>query len=229
MQGGKGPTAESDRDRHLPSRLHKIRAVVRVRPFIPEDSEGGHHILGSKQLDECVHEDPTRGEVQLRKPYYDTRQFALDVVLGREATQAQTYEVVGRPVVDDVLEGFNGTVLAYGQTGTGKTYTIYGPLSYWRKAPISFGVGGGAGRVAPPTTAPPLELQAQLELSGVVTRAAMHIFAHAEELKQRGESTRLRVTISSLQIWQEAVSDLLGERRSAGPLTIREVPRPKKS
>lgn len=28
------------------------------------------------------------------------------------------------PVVNDVLQGFNGTILAYGQTGTGKTYTM---------------------------------------------------------------------------------------------------------
>ena len=34
----------------------------------------------------------------------------------------------------------------------------------------------------------------------------------------------MRVSVSSLQIWQEAVSDLLGERRHSGPLTIREDP-----
>ena len=49
-------------------------------------------------------------------------------------------------------------------------------------------------------------------------RAAMHIFSHAEGLLPRG--TRLKVSISSLQIWQEAISDLLGERRSSGPLAI---------
>jgi kinesin family member 3A len=31
-----------------------------------------------------------------------------------------------RPIVDKVLEGYNGTILAYGQTGTGKTYTMVG-------------------------------------------------------------------------------------------------------
>ena len=30
------------------------------------------------------------------------------------------------PLVDDVLDGFNGTIFAYGQTGTGKTYTMEG-------------------------------------------------------------------------------------------------------
>ncbi|KAG6427973.1 hypothetical protein SASPL_112221 [Salvia splendens] len=36
----------------------------------------------------------------------------------------RVYEVVAKPVVEGVLEGYNGTVMAYGQTGTGKTYTL---------------------------------------------------------------------------------------------------------
>ena len=198
----------------------RIRVVVRVRPPIAEDVDQ----QDAEQYAECVEEDAVRGTLQLKKPFFDTREFSLDTVLARDATQAQTYDVVGRPVVDDVLEGFNGTVLAYGQTGTGKTFTVYGPLSYWRRAPIGKGVGGGLGHVAPTQAAPQLVLQPQLELSGIVTRAAMQIFAHADELRQRGDGTQVRVLISSLQIWQEAISDLLGERRSSGPLTVREDP-----
>lgn len=36
------------------------------------------------------------------------------------------YIDTARPIVDKVLEGYNGTILAYGQTGTGKTYTMSG-------------------------------------------------------------------------------------------------------
>ena len=36
----------------------------------------------------------------------------------------------GRPLVDAVLNGFNGTLMAYGQTGTGKTYTMGSMASY---------------------------------------------------------------------------------------------------
>ena len=176
-------------------KLHRVRVVARVRPRIAEDVELNQSHFVSED-DECVVEDPQANTIQLLKPYFDTREFGLDCVLGRDATQAQTYEAVGRPVVDDVLAGFNGTLLAHGQTGTGKTYTIYGPLSYWRRAPIGMGVGGGLGRVAPTAAAPPLELQPHLELSGVVTRAAMQIFGHAEALRAKG--TRLRVRISSL-------------------------------
>jgi kinesin family protein 5 len=34
------------------------------------------------------------------------------------------YEATAAPIVESVMKGFNGTVMAYGQTGTGKTYTL---------------------------------------------------------------------------------------------------------
>jgi kinesin family protein 5 len=34
------------------------------------------------------------------------------------------------PIIESVLEGFNGTVLAYGQTSSGKTHTMQGPDIY---------------------------------------------------------------------------------------------------
>ena len=36
---------------------------------------------------------------------------------------------MARPIVDNVLEGYNGTIFAYGQTGTGKTFTMEGDRS----------------------------------------------------------------------------------------------------
>ncbi|GBN68827.1 Kinesin-like protein KIF3B, partial [Araneus ventricosus] len=42
--------------------------------------------------------------------------------------QADIYDEVFRPLVDSVINGFNGTVIAYGQTGAGKTYTMEGQL-----------------------------------------------------------------------------------------------------
>jgi len=39
------------------------------------------------------------------------------------SSQDQVFDKIARPIVVDVLKGFNGTIFAYGQTGTGKTYT----------------------------------------------------------------------------------------------------------
>ena len=45
----------------------------------------------------------------------DRREFQFDAVLGPEVAQAQVYATVGKPIVDAVLEGYHGTILAYGQ------------------------------------------------------------------------------------------------------------------
>lgn len=50
--------------------------------------------------------------------------FEFDAAFPTSCTQQNIYETVAKPIVEQVLEGFNGTVMAYGQTGTGKSYTL---------------------------------------------------------------------------------------------------------
>ena len=59
--------------------------------------------------------------------------------------QTDVYNLTARPVVESVLEGYNGTIFAYGQTGTGKTYTMEGVfpgraprLAFLKVFPLSF-------------------------------------------------------------------------------------------
>jgi kinesin family member 6/9 len=52
--------------------------------------------------------------------------FRFDSVIGMEAKQDEVFDRVGRPCVQNALNGFNSTVFAYGQTGSGKTFTITG-------------------------------------------------------------------------------------------------------
>ncbi|XP_058215072.1 kinesin-like protein KIN-5B [Rhododendron vialii] len=56
------------------------------------------------------------------------RVFTFDKVFGPKAQQRSIYDQAIAPVVNEVLEGFNCTVFAYGQTGTGKTYTMEGGM-----------------------------------------------------------------------------------------------------
>ena len=44
--------------------------------------------------------------------------------------QRDLYEETFRDLVENVLSGFNGTIFAYGQTGTGKTFTMQGKLTF---------------------------------------------------------------------------------------------------
>jgi len=52
------------------------------------------------------------------------RVWSFDSVHGPESTQAELYEDVGEPILNAVMQGYNGTILAYGQTGAGKTHTL---------------------------------------------------------------------------------------------------------
>ena len=52
--------------------------------------------------------------------------LTFDAVFDEECSQRQLYDVCAAPVVQSVLEGYNGTIFAYGQTGAGKTHTMYG-------------------------------------------------------------------------------------------------------
>lgn len=38
--------------------------------------------------------------------------------------QGTIFNKIARPIADGCLEGYNGTIFAYGQTGAGKTFTI---------------------------------------------------------------------------------------------------------
>eukprot|EP01083_Nonionella_stella_P272170 922734_1 len=57
------------------------------------------------------------------KPYKCT----LDAILETNTTQKKVFYLVGQPMILSCLEGFNSTIFAYGQSGSGKTYTMFGP------------------------------------------------------------------------------------------------------
>lgn len=58
-----------------------------------------------------------------------TKKFTFDRAFGPESQQSEIYHVVVAPLITEVLAGYNCTVFAYGQTGTGKTHTMIGDES----------------------------------------------------------------------------------------------------
>ncbi|PIO69249.1 kinesin motor domain protein, partial [Teladorsagia circumcincta] len=75
---------------------------------------------------------PERGLVELRNPkdlQEPSKDFTFDAIYNESSKQLDLYDETFRDLVDSVLNGFNGTIFAYGQTGTGKTYTMEGKPS----------------------------------------------------------------------------------------------------
>lgn len=55
-----------------------------------------------------------------------TKKFTFDRTFGPSSEQHEVYKSVVAPLIEEVLSGYNCTVFAYGQTGTGKTHTMVG-------------------------------------------------------------------------------------------------------
>ncbi|CDY30080.1 BnaC05g09400D [Brassica napus] len=96
----------------------RVRVAVRLRP------RNGEEMIADADFADCVELQPEVKRLKLRKNNWDTDTFEFDEVLTEYASQKRVYEVVAKPVVEGVLDGYNGTIMAYGQTGTGKTYTL---------------------------------------------------------------------------------------------------------
>ncbi|CAH1413941.1 unnamed protein product [Lactuca virosa] len=52
--------------------------------------------------------------------------FSFDKVFYEDSEQADVYEFLARPIVRDAVNSINGTIITYGQTGAGKTFTMEG-------------------------------------------------------------------------------------------------------
>ncbi|GMP96038.1 hypothetical protein CsSME_00044858 [Camellia sinensis var. sinensis] len=96
----------------------RVRVVVRLRPRNAEE------LVADADFADCVELQPELKRLKLRRNNWDSDTYEFDEVLTEFASQKRVYEVVAKPVVESVLDGYNGTVMAYGQTGTGKTYTL---------------------------------------------------------------------------------------------------------
>lgn len=96
----------------------RVRVAVRLRPRNCEEQST------DADFADCVELQPELKRLKLRRNNWDSDTFEFDEVLTEFASQKRVYEVVAKPVVESVLDGYNGTVMAYGQTGTGKTYTL---------------------------------------------------------------------------------------------------------
>ena len=52
------------------------------------------------------------------------KDYAFDGLFEIDTTKETFYERTSKPIIDKFLEGYNGSIICYGETGTGKTFTI---------------------------------------------------------------------------------------------------------
>ena len=88
--------------------------------------------FNSKELavhPERVHRISNYSQLIIRDPKNDKSDglsFMYDHCFDMDSTQEEVFDRVGGPVLNNILEGFHGTIMAYGQTSSGKTHTMQG-------------------------------------------------------------------------------------------------------
>ena len=174
--------------------------VGRIRPLAKYEIENG-----SRQIVSALPpaEPPLPGLpstepelLQVKTHGADKRFFELDAVFDKESTQEDVYVRSGakQAVVEDIFKGFNCTILAYGQTGAGKTFTM-GTAS------------GGSGT----------DLN---ENDGVIPRACADLFEGISRLCD----SQATVQMQFIEVYNEEIRDLLTDDETAqSALRIRET------
>ncbi|XP_078171566.1 ATP binding microtubule motor family protein [Carex rostrata] len=98
--------------------MSNVTVCVRFRPLSSKEKKINGDLLCLHSLD---------SESFVFKDEKEDIRFCFDKVFYSESEQLDVYEFLALPIVEDVMNGLNGTILTYGQTGAGKTYSMEGP------------------------------------------------------------------------------------------------------
>jgi len=86
------------------------------------------NVVGADTIQQSEETDRIKGR---------TKAYTLDRVYGTQSTTLDLYNQSVRPVVMSTLHGYHASVFAYGQTSTGKTYTMAGTTNFPGIVPLA--------------------------------------------------------------------------------------------
>uniref|UniRef100_A0A670JHS0 Kinesin family member 21B n=1 Tax=Podarcis muralis TaxID=64176 RepID=A0A670JHS0_PODMU len=149
-----------------------------IRPQMPKEKIEGCHI--------CTSVTPGEPQVLLGKD----KAFTYDFVFDLDTWQEQIYTTCVSKLIEGCFEGYNATVLAYGQTGAGKTYTM------------------GTG----------FDVNISEDENGIIPRAITHLFSGIEERKRAAQEQgvpvpEFKVSAQFLELYNEEILDLFDSSR----------------
>ena len=160
-----------------------VQVLLRCRPAEPEEAAKQPQIVNCSEYNREVSVSQTASSRPIARTYH------FDRVFGPECGQDAIYRHAVTGIVEEVLEGFNCCIFAYGQTGTGKTYTMQGE-----------------------TDSRPDSSQCMPDDAGVIPRAVDHIF---RALEAAGAEYSIKCTF--LELYNEEITDLLSKEDITNP------------
>ncbi|XP_074726484.1 kinesin-like protein KIF9 isoform X3 [Strix uralensis] len=106
----------------------RVHTFVRVKPTADFAQDMIKFGPDNKSIDIHIKKDSKKGVVNNRQTDWS---FRLDGVL-HNTSQELVYETVAEKLVSEALTGYSGTIMCYGQTGAGKTYTMTGATAEYK-------------------------------------------------------------------------------------------------
>ena len=99
-----------------------VRVVIRTRPT--SDFSSKNFDIDTSKGAICINKakNPDEGHVN---NVTEKWKFGFEKIL-HNASQDEVYETTATDIINSVIDGYNGTIMCYGQTGAGKTYTMTG-------------------------------------------------------------------------------------------------------
>nr|XP_043629351.1 kinesin-like protein KIN-12F [Erigeron canadensis] len=165
---------------------HNVQVLIRIRPL--NDME-----LSTQGYNRCLKQESAQCLSFVAHP--ETR-FTFDHVACETIDQETLFRMVGLPMVENCLSGYNSCIFAYGQTGSGKTHTMLGEINELEIKPSPY--------------------------RGMTPRIFEFLFARiiAEEESRVDERLTYSCKCSFLEIYNEQITDLL--EPSSTNLQLRE-------
>jgi hypothetical protein len=162
-----------------------IEAIVRVRPFNTKELEEN----STKCIKITSENELLVGNQVNPHEFIASKSFVFDHLFDENASQSIIYEKAVAHLVKRFVDGFNSTVLAYGQTSSGKTFTCFGK---------DFGKESFAD-------------ERDFDDGGILQRSISAIFNHLGNAYEITDSNS-RLSVSFIELYNEESFDLLNKR-----------------
>ena len=121
------------------SQTTNMKVMIRIRPPFPHEIQSGVPFRSIAEISDSqtsislveylgteTNELEIQHELITNPSLFQLHRFTFDFIFNSSSTQETVYIKSAQPSVFSVLEGYNSTIIAYGQTGTGKTHTMEG-------------------------------------------------------------------------------------------------------
>ena len=107
-----------------------VGVAIRIRPLNSKETTRGDTLCWTPNEDASSLIVPEEAKLKIKTLKNGSKKklpkFQPASVFGDDCTTTDVYNAVGKRVVNGSLRGINGTILAYGQTSSGKTHTMLG-------------------------------------------------------------------------------------------------------